>query len=77
MTCGASEVRCVCVLPAEHDGPHMCEASCGGSWRGSEADGTFEVVLFPGGTPSPIAALALAFGLWDDDEDDLEDEDDG
>ncbi|QGJ92754.1 hypothetical protein QDA04_gp84 [Microbacterium phage Megan] len=69
MTCGATEARCVCVLDAEHDGPHVCDASCGGSWEGSEADGTFRIVLYPGGVASPLAALALAFG-WDDDEED-------
>ena len=68
-TCEANAVRCFCVLDADHDGPHVCEESCGGSWRGSEADGTFEVVRYPGGTASPIAALALALGAWDDDDD--------
>ena len=31
MNCGAAESRCVCSLPSEHEGPHVCD--CAGSWE--------------------------------------------
>lgn len=77
MSCGASTARCVCTLPAGHDDAHVCDPEvCGGSWRGSEADGTFEVVLYPGGFDSPGAALVYALGMWLGDDDDLPESDD-
>lgn len=65
-TCGATAKRCVCVLSAEHDGPHVCDDTCRGSWTGSMHDGTFAVVLYPGGYASPWAALFAALGGDDD-----------
>ncbi len=46
--CGATAARCRCVLTPGHDGPHECEPElCGGSWTGSQEDGTFKTVSLP------------------------------
>jgi hypothetical protein len=64
--CEATAERCVCVLSAEHDGPHVCDDTCRGSWTGIVHDGTFAIVLYPGGYASPLEALAAALGCDDD-----------
>jgi hypothetical protein len=64
-TCEATVARCVCVLAAEHDGPHVCDDTCRGSWTGSRTDGTFVIVLYPGGYATAEDALAAALGLDD------------
>lgn len=46
--CGLREAMCECVLPSGHDGPHVCDAGCGGSWD-FDASGEFVVVSLPVG----------------------------
>ena len=51
--CEAIAASCVCLLDTAHGGPHECE--CGGSWKGADATGDFEVVAWPQGlAPSSI-----------------------
>lgn len=45
--CGARAAACRCVLEPGHFGPHACNETCGGSWRGEFGTDSFEVIAFP------------------------------
>jgi hypothetical protein len=60
VSCGAAEAECVCILDAEHDGPHEC--SCKGSWH--YIDGEFVGVTLPGGQTLDQAFESLFGGLF-------------
>ena len=61
--CDATAAKCQCIKELGHveagDEVHACgPEECGGSWKGSQEDGTFEVVTLPGG----MAALLRLLG---------------
>jgi hypothetical protein len=47
--CGAVAASCECrESPGHYPGtPHLCTPECGGSWRGEETAGDFEVISYP------------------------------
>lgn len=67
--CDAREARCRCREDAGHypATPHRCDPRCGGAWRGSERDGTFEPVSLPHGAGTGLMPLPVP-GLRFDEE---------
>lgn len=46
--CPATAHYCSCILDEGHDGAHVCDPGCGGSWKGVVGEDSFQVFRFPG-----------------------------
>lgn len=75
--CSMVEARCICCLPTNHEGEHLC--GCGGSWTYGD-DGLMVPHMFPGGITTEEATqrsnvmVSMLFGSFDDDDYDEEED---
>lgn len=58
--CGRSIFRCICILPINHSGDHVCD--CEGSW-----DDDNNVVLLPQVVTESGGIFPIGFRFFDDD----------